>query len=90
MRAAARAEAVSGRAKGSSRPHRKMDLAPPATAYPAPEKGCPQLLPWITAGLDITETAALIVCAVCPDGGRMWSAACQSPATCLSSTWRRV
>ncbi len=41
-----RGAAAASRATGSSRPHKKMDLALPAAAYPAPEKGCRPPLPW--------------------------------------------
>ncbi|CAL8464455.1 g3990 [Coccomyxa elongata] len=45
-----RAAAAASRATGSSRPHKRMDPAVPAAAYPAPEKGCPPPLPWTPSG----------------------------------------
>ena len=86
--------AAASQATGSSRPHRKMDLAPPAAAYPARvlalRRGALRRCPGRPAGLDGTDTTALILCAVSPDGRAHAFGSMPMPAACPSSTWRRV
>ena len=91
----AEAEAVSGRAAvaafqatGSSRPHKKMNLALPTAACPAQVRRgalcrCP-------ADLDGTQTAVLIACAVSPDRRAHGCGGMLIACGFLSSTWRRV